>query len=207
MFDLPIQKKIITKKQQFLKIKKSLELLFPGEYNIKLGVWNVDELKPNETKTINITVNTKHNINKLPTPTQSTKDVNIEINSLVVNKEDKYDVVLIVLTLINNTEKHIKNTSIQFKLPPGFKYISNTGKSVYTKMLEFGKEKQYYVVTKQGYRIIPNEYRLNKKTVMLAWKTTLQYINTNKQVVRNDDKFSEHKQKGDSVMNKLLTQQ
>ncbi len=72
-----------------------------------------------------------------------------------------------------------------------------------TKMDIFNR---YYVVTKEGYKIIPDEGNIkNNDSVFGAWKNTLEYLSVNKILHVNDKRFSPHKIT-DSIINKMLNQ-
>ena len=67
----------------------------------------------------------------------------------------------------------------------------------------FGK---YYVVNKNGFKIIPEEYKIkNCDSVLKAWKTTLEFLSVNKILQVNNRRFSPYKI-SDSTMNKMLNQ-
>jgi len=67
----------------------------------------------------------------------------------------------------------------------------------------FGK---YYVVTGDGYRIIPDDCCLpNTKNVFDAWNITLMYIRANHQIQRNTCNFNKI-DSDNNVMDRILKQ-
>jgi len=210
MFDLPIITETITPKQRFMRLKREMEQRFPGEYNFKRSMWTIPKLLPNEENTIVINFNIKQKLPKFRTKVINAKsrvtDIIITAKHSNLKGGDVGGTMSVTLTA-KNVSMEIKNHIIitHDMKRSYFEYESNSGKNVHTKMIEYGQEKQFYVVDSNGHRIIPANFYMNSDNVMDAWKTALRYVKSDIQVKRNDTVFSVHKSDG-GLMTNIVTQ-